>query len=187
MTMQQSLLALAETLRELDRALDHLAWAVAQGQPAQAATGPGGLSPAGRLDDLVQELRGWVAEARQSLDAPPAYRALIACQRCAVLLAERFTNTLAAPDALSTLGRLSREGDPGWGAWAFGVRDAIERCRGPLHELNGALLQCWRELAERSELPNLTVSAQPSPGDRPARSARPAPDLIRTEPGAPGS
>jgi hypothetical protein len=193
MTMQQSFLALASALDELDRAFDHLAWAVAQGQPVPDTDGGDGGSPAGALDDLVQELRGWVVEAQKCLNAPlgraapdaaPAYRALVNCQRYAVLLAERFNHRLAAPDALSTLGLLSRTSDAGWGAWAFGVRDAIERCRGPLHELNAALLQCWQELAEHSEMPNLTVSARRSLGDWPEWSS---PELIRSEPGAPGS
>jgi hypothetical protein len=199
MTMQQSILALAAALDELDRSFDHLAWAVAQGQPTRSGLPPDVAgnaderSPAGALDDLVQELRGWVAEAQNCIDAPlarlapdatPAYRALVGCQRFAVLLAERFNHHLAAPDALATLGLLSRHDDEGWAAWAFGVRDAIERCRGPLHELNAALLQCWQELAERSEMPNLTVSARRSPGEWPEK---PSPELMQSDPGVPGS
>jgi hypothetical protein len=191
MTMQQSFLALASALDELDRAFDHLIWAVAQGQPIAKGHNEG--SPAGALDDAVQELRGWVAEAQQCLDAPlgrpaadasPAYRALVDCQRYAVLLAERFNHRLAAPDALTTLGLLSRGDDAGWQSWAFGVRDAIERCRVPLHELNAALLQCWQELAALSQLPNLTVSARRSPGEWPER---PSPELMQSDPGASGS
>jgi hypothetical protein len=191
MTMQQSFLVLASALDELDRAFDHLTWAVAQGQPV--AKGNSESSPAGALDDVVQELRGWVAEAQKCLevsrgrpaaDASPAYRALVDCQRYAVLLAERFNHRLAAPDALSVLGLLSRGDDADWQSWAIGVRDAIERCRVPLHELNTALLQCWQELAELSQMPNLTVSARRSPGERLLVQS---PELIRSDPGAPGS
>ncbi len=195
MTVQQSFRALAGALDELDRAFDHLGWAVGQGRPP--ASDDSSPSPAGALDDLVQELRGWTVEARAGLDAslgrpvagaPPAYRVLIACQRLAVLVAERFNNHLAAPDALTMLGELSRDNDDGWRSWAFGVRDAIDRCRGPLHVLNGALLQCWQELAERGEWPNLTVAAPASALGSPMEwmTGR-APDLIQTDPGAPGS
>jgi hypothetical protein len=192
MTMQQSFLALASALDELDRSYDHLAWAVAQGQPAPEGNDDK-RSPAGALDDAVQELRGWVAEAQRCLDGPlgrpaadaaPAYQALVDCQRYAVLMAERFNHRLVAPDALTTLGLLSRGDDTGWQAWAFGVRDAIERCRGPLHDLNAALLQCWQELAALSQLPNLTVSARRSPGEW---ANAQSPELIRSDPGAPGS
>jgi hypothetical protein len=190
MTMQQSLLALASALDELDRAFDHLAWAIAQGQPVASDSEN---SPAGALDDAVQELRGWVVDAQKCLDGPlnrpqpdvsPAYRGLVGCQRYSVLLAERFNHRLGSPDVLTTLSQLSRDGDDGWEAWAFGVRDAIGLCHGPLHELNAALLQCWQELAEHSEMPNLMVSARRLPGDWPdARS----PELIRSDPGSPGS
>jgi hypothetical protein len=193
MTVQQSFLALAGALDELDRALDHLAWAVGQGQPPRTTGDGDRLSPVGQLDDLVQELCGWGVEARQTLDTlhgrpladvTQAYRALVACQRFAILLVERFNNRLVDPDVLTTLDYLSRDADAGWQSWAVGVRDAIERCRSPLHELNGALLQCWQELTEHSELPNLTVSARHSPGEWPVGRA---PDLIQTDPGAPGS
>ena len=142
----------------------------------------------GSRPDLERQARQLLRPSDRLVQCPSfneaaLYNAGGAVARGVVLLFTEL-HVLAAPDALATLGLLSRHDDEGWAAWAFGVRDAIERCRGPLHELNAALLQCWQELAERSEMPNLTVSARRSPGEWPEK---PSPELMQSDPGAPGS
>lgn len=174
MTMLEAFTELIEGLRTVNQALDHLVWAINEDNPADEEA-----SPASRLDDSVQELQGWVVEASCALadlrsapqDSPPLYRTLVDCQRRCGQIVEQFNSRLSAPETTAWLTTLTRAEEQPWRSWAWGVRDALEACRGPIYGLNGALLRCWSELAEHSEAPNLTVtalisSANPSPVSR---------------------
>ncbi len=178
MTMQAAFDNLSLRLRELDEALAHLEWAILNGQPDREDQ-----SPVIGLYDKVVALRGHATEAAAAVaQAPgrgslaPARLALVDCQRRYGLALAAYYNDLATPDLFETLRAFiavtavpAKMGDEtvapaafetrDWSPWAWGVRDALDGCAAPIHELNNALWQCWQELADRADPPEVIVNA----------------------------
>lgn len=183
MTVQDAFAMLVHSLRQLDEALAHLEWAVSNGPPDPQQ------APVGELHDRVTALRGAVAEARASIGrvrtgAPtwsqlaPARQALVDCQRHVNVALSVYYGELATPAVKNTLqslmasrkrgaadhsapGRLRtvvRRSD--WSGWAYGVGDALESCIVPIGNLNEALTQCWRELADHTDPPAVLVRTE---------------------------
>lgn len=165
MTIQQAMTTMAEKLTNLEQALDHLSWAIVQGQPPLDADDG---SPAGHFDDLVLEMRGWVVEAKDSIrddrwciegqiSLPHLRRTLVTCQEYCLKITDLFHERLASPQCASNLRQLVRDRGPEWQQWALGVRDALEHCRVPIFEMNQALIQCCQEASEQADSLSITV------------------------------
>jgi hypothetical protein len=118
--------------------------------------------------DAVEDLAGAAREAVEAADearravAPPqdldqARRALSVCHERAGQVAQRFWTELSSFERFGDLTRFARRRRGEWLAWAGGVRVALERCRGPLRETDGALLRCWQEIAERVGMTAVTI------------------------------
>jgi hypothetical protein len=177
--MQAAFNNLSLQLRELDGTLAHLEWAILYGQTDQQDN-----SPVNGLYDKVVTLRGYAATAGAAIantsgrgSLVPARLALVDCQRHYGLVLAAYYNDLATPDLYETLRSLMTEittqnatetddetvtkvafGARDWSQWAWGVRDALDSCAEPIHELNNALWQCWQELADRVEPPEVIVN-----------------------------
>src|SRR5207247_3491423 len=89
-------------------------------------------------------------------------RAMINCQSQVNRVSLRFFSELVSFEALEDLGSLQRERQKLWHHWVSGVKDALDRCRQPIDDVNQALFQCWQELSERSNLVSLSVQATSS-------------------------
>jgi hypothetical protein len=114
---------------------------------------PAGSLLVDKLDDNVSGILGALEEALASAanaaGRPHAElpRCLAACQEQALRALSLYSASLDAPDVrgdLAAAGRKSGE----WQSWSKAVRDAIEDCRGPLHEVLRAVFACWSELGE---------------------------------------
>lgn len=178
MTMREAFDDLSRRLHDVDGALAHLEWSVVNGQMAA-----GGENTAGDLYDKVGFLRGTFAEAAAAVGIEPARwsvsqtrLALAECQRLSGQAVAAFYNDLMTPELFDVLNSLMGDqpasemmaepaasevapGSTGWAGWAYGVRDALDNCASPIYNLNRALLQCWGELADRAELPEVVIHA----------------------------
>lgn len=182
MTMREAFTELNQRLRAVDEALAHLEWSVVNGQMAA-----GGENTAGDLYDKVGFLRGTFAEAAAAVRIEPARwsvsqtrLALAECQRLCGQAVAAFYNDLMTPELFDVLNSLMSDqpasemmaepaaseampGPTGWAGWAYGVRDALDNCASPIYNLNRALLQCWGELADRAELPEVVIHTTAHP------------------------
>jgi hypothetical protein len=122
-----------------------------------------------RLGNLVEDLRGWteegyraVVEARKAIDHPPdlhrVRRSLGQGNERLIVVEYRFFGEAVAHDTIESLLRFGRQRGREWLGWSKSVVDALDACRTPLRELDGAFLRAWQELGER--LATRSVSLQ---------------------------
>jgi hypothetical protein len=121
------------------------------------------------LTDAALVSRGWIEEALQAArtgernaarrdELARARRALVLGQERYSRVAQRLFSDLLSYDRVDMVARLGRERGGAWAAWAKGVREALDRLRQPLFEVDQALFACSQALAERS-VPKITVQA----------------------------
>jgi hypothetical protein len=122
-----------------------------------------------RLADLIDDLIGWLDEAVAAgadgraavchpLDGYRAREALARANDRFIRLEYKFFAEGVSHEEVSELTQFGRRRGREWLGWARTVVQALEQCRPSVRELDEALLQCWRELAER--LGASTVSVQ---------------------------
>jgi hypothetical protein len=113
-----------------------------------------------RLADSVDDLIGWLDEARSSAgDAQKAVRHPLdgyrACEALAlandrfIQLEYKFFYAGVSYEEINELTRFGQRRGRECLGWTRSVLEALEQCRAPIRELDEALLHCWRELAER--------------------------------------
>src|SRR5215510_9147793 len=166
MTLTGSFQDLVDKLERLRVTLDDfLQWAVTQGKPVDEDH-----VLVSRYDDATSDLIGLIEEARTAvqqgqqatmgeMDPADARRALIACQERVNRVSQRFFSELVSFESLKALDSLAKERRKQWPQWVSGVKDALDRCRQPLDDVNQALFQCWQELSERASLVSVSVSS----------------------------
>jgi hypothetical protein len=121
------------------------------------------------LDDMLGELEGALATAtvgNEAVGNPPnldvARRALANTHRAVLDAGEVLASRLLGFESVTgllTLARDRRSGRTRWLAWVRVARVGLEDCRAQLAETDRALLLCWRDIAERAALMNLSVRA----------------------------
>jgi hypothetical protein len=169
MTLEASFAELSETFGHLERALDNLVWAVVQGQPE---TGEG-HALVDQYDAATNDLLGLVREAQEAgkegrqavrapLDLARTRQALAACHDRFNQLSVHFYDDLVSFDWIDALNNLARERGREWDGWVQGVKDALNRCPQPLHDVSEALFACWQDLTESASLLPVTVRAVPT-------------------------
>src|SRR5262245_20155194 len=144
---------------------DALCVTVVEDRPLERSFAGRGLdgpvaAPVERAGDKVLEVDGWIAGAVEAaadcsravahpLDVDGARRALIACHEKFSRAAQEFSSGLVSYERIAELKQFGEErgGEPR--AWTNGVIAALEQCRGPIDDVNDALVLCWQELTER--------------------------------------
>jgi len=120
--------------------------------------------------DAADELLGWLEDAvseigiaRQAIEhGPDLYhvrRELIGCQQYYQRIALRFSFDLLSYARMAELMSCGRTRGDAWRGWANGLKNALERCRQPLYDLDQALFECWQELTERMGAASVSVQA----------------------------
>lgn len=113
-----------------------------------------------RLGNLVEDLRGWLAEghaaaidARQAADYPlnghRARQALGIANERFIRLETLFFNEAVSHRMIDSLERFGRQRGGEWFGWCGSVAMALQGCREPLSALGEAILCAWQELSER--------------------------------------
>jgi hypothetical protein len=144
-----------------------------------------------RYSDGADDMLGWTKDAlaaankgARAVDSPidleRARGELIAVQELYNTIAEYLNFQLLQGDSREELASLGRERQGEWRAWANTVEQMLDRLQRPLHGVNRALLQSWREMAERAGTTSVSVKtttvgqniAYPR-GRRPRRSGIP--------------
>src|SRR5215813_9759714 len=166
MTLTGSFQDLGDKLERLRVALEEfLQWAVTQAKPVDEDH-----TLVSRYDDATSDLIGLIEEAgaaaqqgRQAtmgeINLADARRALIACQGRMNRVSQRFFSELVSFESLKALESLAKERRKQWPQWVSGVKDALDRCRQPIDDVNQALFQCWQELSERASLVSVSVKS----------------------------
>ena len=124
-----------------------------------------------RLANTVDDLIGWLDEAvrrsgrrrkgpsRHPLDSYRAREALALANDRFIRLEYKFYSEGVSYEEINELSEGSGSGAGAeWLGWTRSVIQALDQCRAPVRALDEALLQGWRELAER--LGTSTVSVQ---------------------------
>jgi hypothetical protein len=113
-----------------------------------------------RLGDAVDDLRGLVEEALSAatealegvgnpLDEYRARNSLATANRRFIRLEYKFLVDEMSCDSLNELTKLGRHHGHEWLAWTGSVLQALTECRGPLQDVDDALLLSWQDLSER--------------------------------------
>lgn len=124
--------------------------------------------------DAVDEMRGWLEEARrasapaqaapkakgdQGFDQNLARQALCVSQDQFNRVSHRFAFDLVSYDRVAELLRLGRERGGEWQTWAKGIKAELERCQQHLYHTSQALFRCWLEIADRVGLTSVSVQS----------------------------
>ncbi|HTW70786.1 MAG TPA: hypothetical protein VME47_12925 [Acetobacteraceae bacterium] len=121
-----------------------------------------------RLGNLVEDLRGWLAEghaaaidARQAVGHPlnghDARQALGRANERFIRLETLFFNEAMSHRMIDGLERFGRRRGGEWFGWSGSVVMGLQACREPLGGVGEALLHAWQELSERLGAGSLLV------------------------------
>jgi hypothetical protein len=169
MTLEAAFLQLEDRLDHLERTLENVLWAVVQGQPVVEQ----GHALVDHYDEMASDLMGLVHEAKKAvaegrkatkgrLDLARTRRALVACHERFHQLSIRFYDDLVSFDGIDALNNLAHERGREWAGWVQGIKDALDRCSQPLHDVSTALFACWQDLTETASLLPVVIRSDPS-------------------------
>lgn len=118
------------------------------------------------IDDLIGHLEAAESAARQGHEAVsyPAdfhktQRSLVVSQENFNAFSFRFWSDLMAYEQLADLESFGQERGGEWRGWANTVIESLKSCRQPVFQLDQALFNCWKELADRIGMNSVAVHA----------------------------
>ncbi len=164
MSVRDAFRGLERAVAELEDAVAAVRCTVVEDEPSPShaiATG---------LGDAIEDLDGWLHEAAEAVRAGArgvpegsgsgeVWRALELSQELVNHMYQRLSDDLLAYDVLDQLSRLGRERGKEWMSWSETVRRGLDQVQSGLHAVSGALLACWREIAERNASTWVSVNA----------------------------
>lgn len=167
MPLESALRHLAYTLEALSQGVTELV-TVARDRPESIALADAFEEA---LDDILMALgeahtRLIPAQVNANLNANlnenvEVWQALLLCQARIDHVATQLS-TLQSADRIAPLMRFgAREGGE-WPSWARLVKEGVNRCLPPLHQVQQAQLLCWQELAEHSARGIVVISGKES-------------------------
>ncbi len=121
-----------------------------------------------RTGNTVEDLLGWAEEALLAageaeqataypLDEHRLRKALATCQERYGRLVQQYLSDLAPYEQMAELLRFGRRRSGEWQAWTRSVKQALEDCRQPLHDVSQALFHCWQDLSERLAMSSVSI------------------------------
>ncbi|MFL6258572.1 MAG: hypothetical protein ACJ76Y_02570 [Thermoanaerobaculia bacterium] len=154
--------AFGELTLRLERLRDGLLGlrlAVVEDKPLQGA---GALLD--RLGEAVIDLEEWLGESldaavqgRRAVEYPrdleAARDALAHCQERFLRFQRGFSAEVTSFGRIADLAALERGRGREWTSWVKSVRDSIDQCQGATHDVDEALFQGWKEIAEQAGAP----------------------------------
>jgi hypothetical protein len=120
----------------------------------------GGVLLIERIGNTVDDLRGLAEEALAAaaealtavgnpFDEYGARNALAEANRRFICLEYKFLADEMSRDHLNELAKFGRGHGHEWRGWTGSVLHALTQCRGPIHDVDDALLLAWQDLSER--------------------------------------
>ncbi len=154
-------MALEASFRELDSRLKGAREAFTDLRVAVAEDSPQRGAPmlVDQLGDATTDLLGWLEEAAEAgaeglrhagrpRDLEAAQTALLTCHERLQQVGQRFAADLMSCERVTEIHDLGRERGRAWSLWSGSVEKALDQCQATLLETEGALLGCWKEIAE---------------------------------------
>lgn len=155
MAMETTFQDLVGKLRALRDAVASLQITVVEDRPLS-----GSVLLVERTGNTVDDLRGLAEEALAAaaealaavcnpLDEYGARHALAEANRRFIRLEYKFFADEMSCDHLNELAKFGRAHGHEWRGWTGSVLQALTQCRGPMHDVDDALLSAWQDLSER--------------------------------------
>jgi hypothetical protein len=133
--------------------------------------GTASLTLAGWVEETLDAAARAVAAGGYPGDPARLRHALGACADGAERFATQLTDELIGSRRLDELAGLARRGGREERAWVAAIRDGLDRVTASAWPVPFALIECWRELAERA--PDIrTPTVPPAAGALPEDSER---------------
>ena len=164
MALREALTTLSTELHVLEDAVGGLWATIVEDAPDPSHAAVVGFGYP--IQDLVGHLAAASAAIGEGLVAFTSRReveavlnAVATCQEQVNAAVRQLYGELLSYDRLVELARLSRERGGQWRAWLRPVRRGLEDCESRVHDVNTALLACWREIGERVGTTSVSVQA----------------------------
>jgi hypothetical protein len=165
-------MALEASFRELDARVKAVREAFANLRVAVVEDGPRRGAPMliDQLGDAATDLLGWLEEAveagaeglRQACrprDLEAAQAALLACHERLQQAGQRFAADLLSCERVIEIHDLGRERGRAWQLWSESIKTSLDGCQAGLLGAGGAVLDCWKEIAELAGAGAVSVRA----------------------------
>jgi hypothetical protein len=162
MTIETEFGELLARLVELQTALEYLAVFIEDKPQAHKLAddlGEAVTDLSSRIGQALEDARQAQAAVQHPADLTRARAALASCHEGFNFVSRHMLTELMSEKQLAELARLGRRRGGEWPGWATGVRQALDQCQTPLHDVNQALFRCWQEMAERSVATSVSVQA----------------------------
>lgn len=109
--------------------------------------------------DAIEDIIGCVNKASDAahhsdqslaggIDLNGVVEGLVRCNESWNRASLRYWSGLNSYERVSTLMDLGRARGGEWAAWAKGVEAGLNKCSGPMLDLDRAIFECWREIGE---------------------------------------
>jgi hypothetical protein len=154
MSLDCSITELYASVMQLERAFDHLYWAIVEGQEQVEEQ----HSLVSRYEAVATDLLGEIRTTREAMthqntntfEVIEAWEMTLKVQELSHHLHQRFYDEMVSFEPLDELRELARQRAEQWAGWVNGTTDALSECREPLYKINETLLHCWQELSTPS-------------------------------------
>jgi len=161
MPLEKTFVELQEQLSQCHEAISHLGFALDAVRPAPNELADGLRDKAPDLVDLSLVAIENAAICRRAA-TPPAQiaelgRSLVSTHADVNRLARKLWTTAGSHEAMTELFMLGRRQDQDWRGWTLGVRQAVDRCQGPLFAAMDSLTGCWQEILEHSTSSSISI------------------------------
>jgi hypothetical protein len=164
MALDTALGDLALRLERLHDALVGLRLTVVEDKPLQGA---GALLD--RLGETALDLEqrlgislGWARRCRQAAEYPrdldALRQSLAPCQEQVLYAQRELSSEVASCERIGELFALQRERGGEWASWTRSLCGAIDQCQTLSHDVDEALFECWKQMAERAGANGIPVS-----------------------------
>jgi hypothetical protein len=158
------LTGLVASLERLEEALTGLRFTVVEDEPTEdhalvTELGYAVEDLAGSLQEAVQAVRDGNRAFVDRNDVDRARRGLEAAHERFNELTYKLWSGLLAYDRVALLMTLGRERGRQWQSWARMVKQGLDECQEQVHDVNAALLRCWKEMGERLGMTSVSVQA----------------------------
>ena len=164
MALEVAFEGLCAQYRQLRDSLQELRLTVAEDRPPDGA-----VALVDACEDTVEELLGWLEEARPAaaeaahaarypLDLQRAIRSLTIAQERFNRMSEKWME-FASYEHITALTNFGQERLGAWLQWVESCKLGIHRTSLPIHRTRDALFACWREVTERVGVTSVSVQA----------------------------